>query len=144
MTARARQELARARQIVIFPEGTRRPPGAEPIYKPGIAHLYSKAGVALRAAGAQFRAVLAAPFVAPLFPAPFWSKFSIRSRRGSTSGPFCARLQSVLEAATARLVAEGSARSAIGTAQSLIRWLTADCLVGPLSRSAMQMQSVSR
>jgi 1-acyl-sn-glycerol-3-phosphate acyltransferase len=46
MTARARSELARARQVVIFPEGTRRPPGAEPTYKPGVAYLYAKAGVA--------------------------------------------------------------------------------------------------
>ncbi len=47
MTARARQALtgARPRQLVIFPEGTRRPPGAEPSYKPGVVHLYSKAGV---------------------------------------------------------------------------------------------------
>jgi 1-acyl-sn-glycerol-3-phosphate acyltransferase len=45
MTARARRELARGRQIVIFPEGTRRPPGAAPSYKPGVAHLYDKAGV---------------------------------------------------------------------------------------------------
>ena len=44
MTARARQELARGRQIMIFPEGTRRPPGAAPRYKPGIAYLYCKAG----------------------------------------------------------------------------------------------------
>ena len=40
-----RKAARRGRQIVIFPEGTRRPPGAEPDYKPGIAHLYSKAGV---------------------------------------------------------------------------------------------------
>src|SRR4029077_12872951 len=46
MTARARLELARARPIVLLREGTRRPPGAEPAYKPGIAYLYSKADVA--------------------------------------------------------------------------------------------------
>ena len=45
MTARARKELGRSRQVVIFPEGTRRRPGAEPSYKPGVAHLYAKAGV---------------------------------------------------------------------------------------------------
>jgi 1-acyl-sn-glycerol-3-phosphate acyltransferase len=45
MTARARTLLARGRQVVIFPEGTRRPPGAEPNYRSGIAYLYDKAGV---------------------------------------------------------------------------------------------------
>lgn len=36
----ARDRLADARQIVIFPEGTRKAPGAEPDYKPGVAALY--------------------------------------------------------------------------------------------------------
>jgi 1-acyl-sn-glycerol-3-phosphate acyltransferase len=47
MTARARQAFdgVRPRQLVIFPEGTRRPPGAKPAYKPGIVHLYNKTGV---------------------------------------------------------------------------------------------------
>ena len=45
MTERARGELARDRQIVIFPEGTRRAPGAEPRYKYGVVHLYAETGV---------------------------------------------------------------------------------------------------
>jgi 1-acyl-sn-glycerol-3-phosphate acyltransferase len=45
MTARVRRELARGRQIIIFPEGTRRAPGAAPAYKYGIAHLYAETGV---------------------------------------------------------------------------------------------------
>src|SRR5262249_58337486 len=40
----ARAELARGRQIVIFPEGTRRAPGAEPSYKYGGTHLYADPG----------------------------------------------------------------------------------------------------
>ena len=36
----ARRELARGRPVLIFPEGTRLPPGAAPAYKHGIAHLY--------------------------------------------------------------------------------------------------------
>ncbi len=47
MTERARIEAARGRQILIFPEGTRRPAGAEPHYKHGIAHLYEHLGVPL-------------------------------------------------------------------------------------------------
>ncbi len=45
MNARAREEVARGRQIIIFPEGTRRAPGAEPNYKYGMAHLYASLGV---------------------------------------------------------------------------------------------------
>ena len=45
MTARARAELAQGRQLIIFPEGTRRPVGAEPRYRFGIAHLYEDVGV---------------------------------------------------------------------------------------------------
>jgi 1-acyl-sn-glycerol-3-phosphate acyltransferase len=36
----ARDRAAQGREIVIFPEGTRRPPGAEPDYKPGFIALY--------------------------------------------------------------------------------------------------------
>jgi 1-acyl-sn-glycerol-3-phosphate acyltransferase len=45
MNRRAKAEAARGRQILIFPEGTRRPPGAEPAYKFGVAHLYANLGV---------------------------------------------------------------------------------------------------
>lgn len=45
MNAAARVELDAGRQIVIFPEGTRRAPGAEPAYKYGVAFLYSEMGV---------------------------------------------------------------------------------------------------
>jgi 1-acyl-sn-glycerol-3-phosphate acyltransferase len=36
----ARQRAEQGREIVIFPEGTRRPPGASPDYKPGFLALY--------------------------------------------------------------------------------------------------------
>jgi 1-acyl-sn-glycerol-3-phosphate acyltransferase len=42
MTARVKRALAEGRQIIIFPEGTRRPPGAPPAYRAGIAHLYAE------------------------------------------------------------------------------------------------------
>lgn len=40
MIADAKLRAAQGRQVVIFPEGTRRPPGAEPDYKPGVVALY--------------------------------------------------------------------------------------------------------
>lgn len=46
VTRAAKVELGRnGRQLLIFPEGTRRPPGAPPAYKFGVAHLYSEFGV---------------------------------------------------------------------------------------------------
>jgi 1-acyl-sn-glycerol-3-phosphate acyltransferase len=35
-----RERMKSGRQLIIYPEGTRRPPGAEPVYKFGIARLY--------------------------------------------------------------------------------------------------------
>lgn len=46
VVAATKAELARnPRQLIIYPEGTRRPPGAEPEYKYGIVELYNQLGV---------------------------------------------------------------------------------------------------
>jgi len=108
LAARAQQEFARSHQLVIFPEGTRRPPGAAPTYKPGVAYLYGKGGVAC------------VPIA--LNSGLFWPRRSLRRLPGTIvvealepiapgldRKAFLARLQNVLEAATARLVAEGIA-----------------------------------
>lgn len=112
MIAAARREAARERQIVIFPEGTRRVPGAKPRYLPGAAFLYSELGL---------------PCVpVALNSGLFWPRRSLRRYPGTVlvevldpippgleKREFLARLQSVTEEATARLVAEGE-RSAHG------------------------------
>lgn len=41
----ARKTVAEGASLVIFPEGTRRPPGAPPAYKSGVAALYAALGV---------------------------------------------------------------------------------------------------
>ena len=41
----ARQRASQGREVVIFPEGTRRPPGAPPDYKPGYLALYEGLGL---------------------------------------------------------------------------------------------------
>ena len=41
----ARRAVERGESVLIFPEGTRRPPGAPPAYKPGVAALYAALGV---------------------------------------------------------------------------------------------------
>src|SRR5918999_2307466 len=44
--AATRAELARnSRQLIIYPEGTRRAPGDEPAYKWGIVELYTQLGI---------------------------------------------------------------------------------------------------
>ena len=45
VNAGAARAMADGRQLLIYPEGTRREAGAEPAYKAGIAHLYEKLGV---------------------------------------------------------------------------------------------------
>jgi 1-acyl-sn-glycerol-3-phosphate acyltransferase len=44
IVAQAREILGAGRQVFIFPEGTRRPPGAPPRYKFGVAAIYSETG----------------------------------------------------------------------------------------------------
>jgi len=113
MTARAKIELAENRQLIIFPEGTRRPAGAEPRYKYGVAFLYAAEGV-------------------PCLPVAlnsglFWPRRSMRLQPGKVlveilnpiapgldKDDFFARLKDEIETATARLIEEG--RRQIGSA----------------------------
>jgi 1-acyl-sn-glycerol-3-phosphate acyltransferase len=120
MTARARGELERGRQVVIFPEGTRRSPGDPPSYRPGVAHLYGKTGVACVPVALNSglfwprRSLLRFPgtvLVEVLDPIP----------PGLEPRAFLARLQNDLETASARLIEEARSRnqgSAAGTAAS--------------------------
>jgi 1-acyl-sn-glycerol-3-phosphate acyltransferase len=115
MRERAREETARGRKIIIFPEGTRRAIGAEPAYKFGVALLYETTG-------------------APVVPVAvnaglFWQKGKFLKRPGraviSVLPPIPAglpkeemfqRLQEIVEAETAALVAEGRASAASASA----------------------------
>ncbi len=45
MVVAASEAISEGRQVVIFPEGTRREPGAEPDYQAGVAGLYRELGV---------------------------------------------------------------------------------------------------
>jgi 1-acyl-sn-glycerol-3-phosphate acyltransferase len=45
MLSDAKDRAAQGREVFIFPEGTRRPPGAEPDYKPGYVALYEDLGL---------------------------------------------------------------------------------------------------
>ena len=106
MTVCARAELARNRQIIIFPEGTRRAPGAEPSYKYGVVYLYAETAVPClpialnsglfwpRRSMGRYPGTVLVEVLDPIAP-------------GLDKQVFSERLQQVIETATARLVAEG-------------------------------------
>jgi len=109
VTRRAKVELGQnGRQLMIFPEGTRRPPGAEPAYKYGVAHLYAELGV---------------PCVPVALNAGlYWPRRSLIKRPGTIRVEilpalppdmdkmvFHARLQEQIESASNRLLADGLA-----------------------------------
>lgn len=99
-------ELARGRQIVIFPEGTRRPAGAEPSYKYGVVHLYAETGatclpIALnsgqywrRRSFLRYPGTIRVEVLDPIPP-------------GLDKETFAERLRDTIEEASARLIAEG-------------------------------------
>ena len=106
MAAHVRDALAAGKQIIIFPEGTRRPAGAEPKYKYGIAHLYGE-GIAAcvpialnsglfwpRRQFLRYPGTITVEILDPIAP-------------GLPIDEFFERLQRDLEAATARLIAQG-------------------------------------
>lgn len=110
LVARARAALAEGRPIVIFPEGTRTAIGQRPPYHPGVAALYSELGL-------------------PVVPVAvnsglFWGRRSFMKRPGRIvleflpalpagleRRRFLAELQDRIEAASARLAAEGRAHA---------------------------------
>ncbi len=105
MTAQAKGAIAQSRPIAIFPEGTRKKPGAAPDYKPGVAGLY---------------ALLALPCVpVALNSGRFWTGFIKRPGTivieflptlpaGLKRAEFMRELESRIEAGTARLLAEAA------------------------------------
>jgi 1-acyl-sn-glycerol-3-phosphate acyltransferase len=109
MIARAKAELARGRQIIIFPEGTRTAPGAPPAYKQGIVQLYVAGGVPClpvalnsglywpRRKFLRYPGTIVLELLDPIPP-------ELPARE------FAERLERVIEAATGRLMREGAPR----------------------------------
>jgi 1-acyl-sn-glycerol-3-phosphate acyltransferase len=106
MRTRTRISLEEGRQIIVFPEGTRRPAGAEPDYKSGIAHLYAASEypclpVALnsglfwpRRSFLRHPGTIIVEFLDPIAP-------------GLRRTVFLERMEQAIETATTRLVEEG-------------------------------------
>lgn len=106
LVGEARRAVADGRQIVIFPEGTRRAPDAPPDYKPGASALYLALGVPCvpfalnsglfwpRRRFLRMPGTIVVEFLDPLPP-------------GLKRRVFEGALEAAVEPATARLVAEG-------------------------------------
>jgi 1-acyl-sn-glycerol-3-phosphate acyltransferase len=111
MVRGAREKMKDGRQIIIYPEGTRRPVGAEPNYKYGVAHLYGELNVpcvpvALNAGLFWPRRSLR------LIPGTIRMEFLDPIMPGMDRTEFLKVIQERIETATARLVAEGRAEIA--------------------------------
>lgn len=105
MLREARDRIAQHREIVVFPEGTRRPPGAPPDYKPGVLMLYDQ---------------LKLPCVpVALNSGLFWPRRSIMRYPGTIiveilepipaglkRKDFAVRIEQAIESASARLIEE--------------------------------------
>ncbi len=109
MTRHARRAIAEGRQIIIFPEGTRRPPLAPPEYRRGVARLYGELGVAC--------------LPIALNSGLYWPRRALVHRRGTIllacmepiapglpPAAFAAKLKETIETATQSLIAEAFAR----------------------------------
>jgi 1-acyl-sn-glycerol-3-phosphate acyltransferase len=111
MVRQASQEVRNGRQLIIFPEGTRRQPGAPPDYKPGVAQLYASCRekclpVALnsglfwpRRTFMRYPGTLVVEFLDPVPP-------------GLPRDEFLARISAVIEDTTRRLVEAGKREQA--------------------------------
>ena len=111
MAKAAHDEVQRGRQLIIFPEGTRRPVGAEPRYKFGVGQIYVDCEVPClpvalnsglfwpRRAFLRYPGTIVVEFLDPIPP-------------GLPVDEFFQRLRDAIETATARLVAEGRAELA--------------------------------
>jgi len=107
MVHRCREEAAKGRQIVIFPEGTRRPPGAEPAYQPGIALLYK--GLGLPTVPVVLNSGLYWPRRSfRKYPGTIVIEFLPSIEPGLDSRSFLARLEAVIEPASDRLLVEAA------------------------------------
>jgi 1-acyl-sn-glycerol-3-phosphate acyltransferase len=109
IAAATKPVLAAGRQVFIYPEGTRRPPGAPPRYKHGVAALYAETGASCLPVAVNTglfwrrRSFLRRPGVAVIEYLP-----PIPPGLGRTE--FAAQLQDSIEKACDRLNAEAIAR----------------------------------
>jgi 1-acyl-sn-glycerol-3-phosphate acyltransferase len=111
MTARAQAALAHGGQLVIFPEGTRRAPGAAPDYKPGVVYLYGKTQVPC--VPIALNSGLHWPRRSLLrWPGTIVAEILDTIPPGLNKREFAVRLENMIEQATARLIEKSTTENA--------------------------------
>lgn len=108
MTRRAREEVARGRQLIIYPEGTRRPAGAERAYKHGVVNLYEALGVPVVPVALN-AGLYWARHTFMRHPGTIVVEFLPPFQPGGDGEVFFADLQEAIETASDRLIAEAYA-----------------------------------
>jgi 1-acyl-sn-glycerol-3-phosphate acyltransferase len=108
LTRQVREAIAQGRQMIIFPEGTRKPVGASPEYKSGVGYLYADTGaicvpVALNTGLYWPRRSLS------IHPGRVTIAFLEPIAPGLDKQSFLKLLEERIEAATAELIAEALA-----------------------------------
>jgi 1-acyl-sn-glycerol-3-phosphate acyltransferase len=111
MNRRAGAEARSGRQIVIFPEGTRRAAGAPPAYKYGIAHMYDQMGMPCAPIGLN-SGVYWPRRKFLRFPGTIVVEIGDAIPPGLDRDSFFRAMQESVEAISARLVADGLAERA--------------------------------
>jgi len=107
MAAQARTAFASGRSVLIYPEGTRKPPGAPPDYKSGVAGLYGQLGVPCVPVALNCGLFWTGPMGLIKKPGRIVVEFLEPIPPGLKRQEFMATLQGRIETATARLVVEG-------------------------------------
>lgn len=102
LVAAAADRLRHGRQLIIFPEGTRKPPGAAPDYKPGVAALYRELGLACTPMATNAGEFVTATGL-PRRPGTIVFELLEPIPAGLKRGEFMRELEARIETASARL-----------------------------------------
>ena len=109
MAADAKAVFTQGRCVLIFPEGTRKKPGAAPDYKPGVAGLYGQIGVPCAPIALNSGLFWTGPGGFLKKPGTIVVEFLPLIPPGLKRAEFMSALETRIETATAKLVAEGRA-----------------------------------
>ncbi|HEY4124637.1 MAG TPA: lysophospholipid acyltransferase family protein [Rhizomicrobium sp.] len=112
MSNDAKAVLAQHRCVLIFPEGTRKKPGATPDYKPGVAGLYGQLGVPCVPIALNSGLFWTGPSGFLKKPGTILVEFLPLIPPGLKRAEFMETMQTRIETATANLIAEGRAELA--------------------------------